>query len=80
MRVAEVDRLADGGQHAEGQDVHLEHPHRLGVVLVPFDDGARVHAGVAHRHQLAERAVGDDEPAHVLREVAREALQLLGGA
>ena len=80
MLVAELDRLADGGQHAERQDVHLEHAHRLGIVLVPFHDGARIHAGVAHRHQFAERAVGDDEPPHVLGEVAREALQFLGGA
>ena len=70
--------LAEHGQHAEAEEVHLEDAQRVQVVLLPLDDGAVLHRGVLHRHHLGQLAVGDDEAAHVDGEVAGEALQQLG--
>ncbi len=47
------------------------------VFLVPLDDGAVGHAGVLHRHQRGDGAAGDDKAAHVLRQVAGKAENLL---
>ncbi len=41
-------------------------PKRVDVVLVPFDEGAVVHRGVADRHGLVEAYAGQDEAADVL--------------
>ena len=71
-----VERAADRAQHAEGEDVDLEQAERVEVVLVPLDDAAVLHRRVLDRHQLGHAALGDDEAAGVLREVAREADQL----
>ena len=53
-------------------------PERVDVVLVPFDEGAVVHRGVADRHGLGQRPLGQDEAADMLRQMARHADQLLG--
>ena len=71
----QVQRLADAGQHAQGQAVDLEQAQRLQVVLVPLDDGAPGHGRVLHRHQRRQRCIGDHEAAHVLGQVARLSLQ-----
>ncbi len=78
MLVDQGEALADGGQHAERQDVDLHDAERVDVVLVPLDEGAVGHGGVAHRHGLHQRRLGQDEAAHVLRQVAREAYEFLG--
>ena len=70
-------RLADAGEHAEGEDVDLEDAEGVDVVLVPADDGAVLHRRVLDRHELVEPALGDDEAADVLGEVAGEADDLL---
>ena len=49
--VDEVQRLADGRQHAEPEHVHLEEPEGFEVVLVPLDDGAILHGRVLDRHE-----------------------------
>ena len=72
----ERERAADRGQHAEAEDVHLEEPELVEVVLVPLDDGALRHRRVLDRHELLERPARDHEAAGVLRQVAREADQL----
>ena len=74
--VDECDRLADRRQHAERQQVDLEHAERLDVVLVPLDDRTVVHRGPLDGHALAERSARDHEPADMLRAVAREAEDL----
>ena len=71
----EVEGLADAGQHAESEDVDLEHAERVDVVLVPFDDRAPVHGGILDRHDVREGFAGDDEAADMLRKMAREADQ-----
>ncbi len=75
VRIDEVERLADAGEHAERQHIHLEHAERVDVVLVPLDVGAVLHGGVEHRHGLVEAAARQHEAADVLGEMAREADQ-----
>ena len=62
-------RLAHAGQHAQRQAIHLQHAQHVQVVLVPLDDGSRRHGRILDGHQTGQRAVGDHEPAHVLRQV-----------
>src|SRR3546814_15275227 len=68
MPVEQVEALADAGQHAERQDVDLDHPQRVEVVLVPLDDRAVGHGGVLDRHHLIQPSAGDDEAADMLRD------------
>ena len=77
MRLGELERLAQAGQHAEPEHVDLEDAERVEIVLVPFDEGAVLHRAVADRHHLVEPAAGDDEAADVLGEMARERLDLV---
>ena len=78
MPADEVEGLADAGQHAEGENVDLEDAENVDVVLVPFDDGAVRHRRILYRHQLGQGTAGDDEAADMLREMAREADELVG--
>ncbi len=73
-----VERAANRGEHAKGEDVDLHQLQRIDVVLVPLDDAARFHRRVLDRHQPVEAAAADDEAADVLREMARKTAQLLG--
>jgi hypothetical protein len=68
---------ADRAEHAEREHVDLEHAHGLEVVLLPLDDGAVFHRGLLDRHQPREPGVREHEAAHVLAQVAREALEPL---
>ena len=70
-------RLAHAGQHAQRQAIHLQHAQHVQVVLVPLDDGSRRHGRILDGHQAGQRAVGDHEPAHVLRQVAGMVAQRL---
>ncbi len=67
---------ADAGEHAEGEDIDLQHVERVQIVLVPFDEGAILHRGVHDGDHLVEAVLGHDEAADVLRQVAREADEL----
>ena len=78
MRLEEVEPAPDAGQHAERQHVDLHQAERVDVVLVPFDEGAVLHGGVADRHGLVEPVAGEHEAADMLREMAREADELVG--
>ena len=78
LRADECQRLADGGEHAQGEHVDLEQAQRVEVVLVPLDHGAVFHAGVLDRHQARERQLREHEAAGVLREVARKTHELRG--
>ncbi len=66
----QVETVLEGGEHPEAQQVELHQAHEGGVVLVPLDDGAVLHAGMLHRHDLADRACGEHHPAGVDAEVA----------
>ncbi len=76
MRAYQLEALADAGEHAEAEHVDLQDAERVEIVLVPFDDGAVLHCRVLDRHHLVEPALGDDEAADMLREMAREADEL----
>lgn len=78
LLIHQIKALAQAGEHAQAQDVDLEHPRGVDVVLVPLDDRAARHGGVLDGDQLAQRGAGDDEPPDVLRAVAREAQELRG--
>ncbi len=75
--VRQLERAAKRGQHAEAEQVHLQQLQLVEIVLVPLHDGAILHGGVLDRHQLIETAGGNDDAADVLRQVAREAHQLV---
>jgi hypothetical protein len=86
-RELEVDAIAcpqhpetapDRRQHAEREHVDLHDPERVDIVLVPFDEGAVRHRGIAHRHRLDERPLRQHEAADMLREMAGELDQLAG--
>ena len=66
----------DGREHPECQAIHLEDAECIQVILVPLDDGAAGHAGVLDRHDLAERQLGQDHAADMLRQMAGKAEDL----
>ena len=74
----QVKTFADAGQHAQRQHVDLHHAQRVDVVLVPLDEGAVVHRGVADRHIGVEPILRQHIAADMLRQMARK-LDQLGG-
>ena len=71
-----VEAVLQGGEHPEPQQVELHEPHPRGVVLVPLDDGAVLHARVLDRHDLADRTVRQHHPARVDAEMPGRLQQL----
>ena len=51
----ELEGLPDAGQRTQPEQVDLEEPQRLHIVLVPLDDGPPLHGGRLDRHQLIDR-------------------------
>ena len=78
MLLQKIEPAAQAAQHAEREHVDLHQAERVDVVLVPFDEGALVHGGIADRHRLVERRAGEHEAADMLREMARETDQIVG--
>ena len=78
MLPEQIEAAAQAAQHAEREHVDLHQAERIDVVLVPLDEGALVHGGIADRHRLVEPLAGEHEAADVLRQVARKADQLVG--
>ncbi len=74
----EIEGLADAGQHAERQHIDLHHPEPVEIVLVPFDEIAVVHRGGADGYDLVQPVTRQNETAHMLREMAGKADQLVG--
>jgi hypothetical protein len=74
--IQQPERFTDRRQHPQRQAIHLQDSKRVDVVLVPLDEGAAGHGAVFQRDDFAQRRFGDDEAAHVLREVPREAQKL----
>ena len=63
----------DTAQHAQGQDIDLHKLERVDIVLVPFDEGAIVHGGIADRDGIVETLTREHEAADMLGEMARKA-------
>src|SRR5262249_12267811 len=73
VALQEVEAAPDAAQHAEREHVDLHQAERIDVVLVPLEEGAIVHGGVADRHRVVEPLAGEHAAADVLGEMAREA-------
>ena len=71
----QVQRLPDTGQHPQSQHIDLHQSQVVDVVLVPFDEGALGHRGVADRHQLIQPVLCQDEAPDMLGQVAWKAQQ-----
>ena len=76
MRRDLLDAVLDRGEHPEPEQVDLEEAGVGARVLVPLAELATGHRRRLHGDELDERAGGDDHPARVLRDVAREARDL----
>ena len=76
MALDQIEALVELGQRAEPEQIHLEQPQVLQVVLVPLDDGAPGHRRVLDRHQVVDRLVAEEEAARVDREVTGDILNL----
>ena len=72
----EIEAVLQGRQHPESQEVELDEPHPGGVVFVPLDDRAVLHARVLDRHDLADGPVGQHHSAGVDAEMAGRLQQL----
>ena len=60
------ERLAQGGEHAKGENIHLHQFQVFDIFLVPLNNGAVVHGGVFDGYQLAERQLGNHKTAYML--------------
>ena len=72
----QVDRVVQGAEHAEPEQVELHQPGGGAVVLVPLQHAALVHPAPLDRADLDHRAVADHHPAGMDPEVARRVLDL----
>ena len=70
--------LADAGQHAETENIHLYQAQRVQIILVPFHKGSVLHRPVADRNDLLQGLACQHEPSDMLGQVARETDQLVG--
>ena len=68
-----LDAVLDGREHPQAEEVDLEEAGVGAGVLVPLADLSAGHCCRLNCHELDERPAGDDHPAGVLRDVARQA-------
>ena len=78
MALEEVETSPEAAQHAEREHIDLHHAERVDVVLVPFDEGAILHGGIADRHRLVEPFAREDEASDMLGEMPGKADELMG--
>jgi len=69
VRVDQIKTFPDAGQHAQRQHVDLHHVERVDVILVPFDEGAVLHRGIADRHIGVEPVLREHIAADMLGEI-----------
>src|ERR1035437_3827623 len=70
----ELERLVDGGQHPQAEQVELDELERLDVALVELDDDSVGHGGALDRREVDQRRRGHEHAAGVDAEVAGEAV------
>ena len=75
----QVERVLDGAEHAEAEQVELDQAHPRAVVLVPLQHRAALHPTALDGHHLADRPLGEHHAAGVdaqvpgrLQQVVRE--------
>src|SRR6267154_693519 len=73
----QLDAFFHERQHAEREEVDLDEARIVAGVLVPLADDAVFHRGALERHQLDERARGDDHAPRMLRYMARQPANVL---
>ena len=73
----QLDRPLDAGQHPQPQQVDLEEAGVGARVLVPLAQLAPLHRRRQHRTAVDQRPGGDDHPAGMLGEMAREPIGLV---
>src|SRR5580704_15726000 len=78
VRLQKIKAAPQAAQHAECEYIDLHQADRVDVVLVPLDEFAIRHGGMADRHRFVEPPAGEHETADVLGQMARESEQLSG--
>ncbi len=71
----QVDAEVEGVEHAQPQEVELDHAYRCAVVLVPLDDGAPLHPPPFDGNHLPQGTVGDDHPTRMDPQVTGEPVE-----
>ncbi len=74
----EIDRVVQGREHAEPEQVELDEAGASAVVLVPLQHRTLVHPGPLDRTHLDHRTVADHHAAGVDAEMTRRVLDLEG--
>ena len=74
----QIQRAANGGEHAQREHVDFHQPYRVQIVLVPLDDAAVRHGGIFDGNDTAQLVAGNDKAAYMLRQMARIAIQESG--
>ncbi len=72
-----VDRVLDGREHAEPEEIDLQEAGVAAAVLVPLADLASCHRGGLYRHEVDQRPGRDDHAAGMLADVTRQPCDLL---
>ncbi len=72
VQLDQIETFPDAAQHAQRQHVDLHHPDFVDVILVPFDEGAILHRGVADRHIFIEPVLGQHVAADMLGQMTRK--------
>ena len=62
----QIKGFAQAAQHPKPQNIDLQNPQRVNVILVPADDRAILHRRVFDRGQLVQPPAGDDKAANML--------------
>ena len=70
----ERDRFLQHRHHSQSEEIDLHDAERRAVVLVPLHHHAAGHRGRLERHDVVQAAGGNDHPARVLAEMARQIL------
>src|SRR5258706_14246879 len=78
MESKQIERTVNTAQHAEPQHVDLKQIERRQVVLVPLNEGALFHGGVADGHNLGQWPSRENKAANMLGEMAGKTDQLVG--
>ena len=64
MLAQQIEASPQAAQHPERQDVDLQQLQRIDVILVPLEDGAALHGGIADHRHLGQLGLPCDVPNH----------------
>ena len=68
--------LAYARQHTQREHIDLHQPQCVDIVFVPLNEIAVFHRAIVNGHGFIEPVFGQDKPADMLRQMAREFYQL----